>query len=210
MQQAGVVLLFTAAYLAMNTTSYGLQMFMPMILQSLTGSSDLQATFLTAVLFTMALIGMLWNAQHSDRTRERIWHTAAMMGLLSVGLAAAAMSNHVGQAALAFVFLAFVMGPGMYSWLPSYWPMPRKLMGALAAASAVGFINMLGNLGGAIGPWIVGSAPDFTTAMFILAGLPLIAAAIIFTIGRMRRKELMDQSAVEVRQPDQEKKQAEA
>lgn len=210
-QHAGVVLLFTTAYFLMNVAAYGLQAFLPTIIKSLFTSTDLWASVLTAAPYALALAGMLINAWHSDRTRERIWHTAGVMAVFSLGLGLAAA--FAGQPLLALVLMTFVMGPCLYAWLPSYWPMPRRLMGATAAASAVGFINMIGNLGGGVGSNIVGFLTDpkstssfrasligfFTDnlahgglvlALFILAAMPLVSALIIVGIGAMRRQQL--------------------
>ena len=44
----------------------------------------------------------------------------------------------------------------MYAHLPAFWPIPTMFLGAVAAASAIGFINMLGNLGGYVGPKLMG------------------------------------------------------
>lgn len=247
-QQAGVVLLFTLAYFLMNTSTYGLQAFMPKIIQSLIAGSEfwegigrwldpkdtqhkLLASLLTAGPYALALVGMMLNAWHSDKTRERIRHTAGVMIVYSIGLGLAA--TFAGHPEIALLIMTLVMGPCLYAWLPSYWPMPRMLMGAMAAASAVGFINMVGNLGGAVGSGIVGFFSNdksthplrasildtfFTdhsahngliVALYILALLPLLAAGVIITIGLMRRKELMDRPA-EATQPIPDKVQAEA
>lgn len=187
-QHAGIVLLFTLAYFFMNVAAYGLQAFLPKIIQSQLGASDLWASVLTAGPYGLALVGMLINAWHSDKTHERIWHTAGVMVVFSVGLGLAAFL--ADQPVLALLMMTFVMGPCLYAWLPAYWPMPRKLMGATAAASAVGFINMIGNLGGGVGSNIVGMIPSFTTALFILATMPLGAAFIILGIGHLRRQLL--------------------
>jgi hypothetical protein len=45
-----------------------------------------------------------------------------------------------------------------YAHLPAFWPIPSMFLGAVAAASAIGFINMVGNLGGYFGPNMVGKA----------------------------------------------------
>jgi ACS family tartrate transporter-like MFS transporter len=185
---AGLVLLFTLAYFAMNVAAYGLQAFMPKIIQEFLGASDVWASVLTAGPFALALAGMLFNAWHSDRSQERVWHTAGVMGVFSLGLGLAAVL--AAQPILSLVMMTFVMGPCLYAWLPSFWPMPRKLMGATAAASAVGFINMVGNLGGGVGSNIVGSTHSFTLALYILATMPLAAAAIVLAIGHLRRQQL--------------------
>lgn len=188
LRHAGVVLLFTLAYFCMNVAGYGLQAFLPTIIQSLLGTSDMWASVLTAGPFALALAGMLVNAWHSDRSQERVWHTAAVMGVFSLGLALAA--TFAARPVLALALMTFVMGPCLYAWLPSFWPMPRHLMGATAAASAIGFINMIGNLGGGVGSNVVGSTGSFTVALYILASMPLAAAAIILVIGRLQGRQL--------------------
>jgi hypothetical protein len=54
--------------------------------------------------------------------------------------------------------MIFVAGTNMYAHLPAFWPIPSMFLGVVAAASAIGFINMIGNLGGTTGPVIVGTA----------------------------------------------------
>ena len=64
-------------------------------------------------------------------------------------------------------------------------------LGSIAAASAIGFINMVGNLGGSVGPMIVGDAArannDFATALWRLAAFPFVAATITLAVGYLRR-----------------------
>jgi MFS transporter, ACS family, tartrate transporter len=186
LQHAGIVLLFTLAYFCMNVATYGLQFFMPAIIQSLLSSSAFWATAVTAGPFLVAFIGMQVNAWHSDKTRERIWHTAGIMLVFSFGLmCAAAVFRHP---VIALLMMTFVMAPFLWAWLPSFWPMPRTLMGATAAASAVGFINMIGNLGGGVGSYIVGKVSGEAMALFILALMPVLSAITIIAIGRLRRQ----------------------
>jgi hypothetical protein len=56
------------------------------------------------------------------------------------------------------VIMIFIAGTCMYAHLPAFWPIPTMFLGAAAAASAIGFINMVGNLGGYFGPNLVGNA----------------------------------------------------
>jgi ACS family tartrate transporter-like MFS transporter len=64
-------------------------------------------------------------------------------------------------------------------------------MGATAAAGAIGFINMIGNLGGSVGPMLVGSAANaqagYTRALFIIAPWPFAAAVVVLLVGYLRR-----------------------
>lgn len=186
LQHAGIVLLFTLAYFCMNVATYGLQAFMPAIIKSLLGSSDFWASVVTAGPFLVAFVGMQVNAWHSDKTRERIWHTAGIMLVFGFGLMLVAAV--FSQPVIALLIMTFVMAPCLWAWLPSFWPMPRTLMGATAAASAVGFINMIGNLGGGVGSNIVGHVNSEALAMFILALMPIVSAATIVAIGKLRRQ----------------------
>jgi sugar phosphate permease len=188
----GMILLLTAVYFSLNYTSYGLSMFMPAIIKSQAGVSSQMASFLAALPYLMAVIGMLVNGWHSDRTKERIWHVGVSLGLLSCGIWLAAASD--GIPVLPVVVMIFCVGTFMYAHLPAFWPIPTMYLGATAAASAIGFINMIGNLGGYVGPKVVGkSATDvsFTEALMWIAPGPCVGAFIILIVGLTRRKVLV-------------------
>ena len=44
--------------------------------------------------------------------------------------------------------LILMVGGCLYSHIPSFWAIPTTYLGSVAAASAIGFINMTGNMGG--------------------------------------------------------------
>lgn len=151
-----LVLLLTAAYFCLNVYSYGVITFMPKILKEQTGLDDFWTTLLTALPYTMALIAMLVNGWHSDRTHERIGHVT--VPLCTMGLFLALAGLLYGMPVWPVLLLTVFVGMFMFAHLPAYWPIPTMFLGSLAAASATGFINMIGNLGGTLGPYMVGSA----------------------------------------------------
>jgi MFS family permease len=194
----GTVLLLTLVYFGQNLASYGLTFFLPAIIKSLLGlksdsysllgmrvSSDQLATYLSGLVYLMGLIGLLVNGWHSDRSRERPWHAAVPLALWGIGLGVTAMLD--GQGFWTMIVLIFGVGTFMYAHLPAFWPIPTMFLGAVVAASAIGFINMLGNLGGYVGPKLVGDraksrlpAPAVVQTVGFLASpgeSPLIAAA---------------------------------
>jgi sugar phosphate permease len=209
--QAGTVLLLTTYYFCINVTSYGLGIFMPSIMKQQLGLSDTWSSIVAALPYLTALVAMLMNGWHSDRTRERIAHVALPQLVLGLSLFLAALLDGVGVwQVLIFIFL---VGPCLYAHLPAFWPLPSIFLGVTAAASAIGFINMIGNLGGFVGPAMVGrlalpqpdtavaaaggmplavavAKPNFAAALFRLAPFPLIACAIILFVGWTRRKAL--------------------
>jgi MFS transporter, ACS family, tartrate transporter len=192
LSQAGTVLLLTGYYFCINVTSYGLSIFMPSIIKKQSGLSDTLASLVAGLPYAMGLVGMLANGWHSDRTRERIGHVVVPLTCLSLSIFLAALLTG------AWIFPVFVMiflvGTFMYAHLPAFWPLPSVFLGATAAASAIGFINMIGNVGGFVGPTIVGEAAEgqatFAPALFRLAPFPLIAVALALIVGFTRRKAL--------------------
>ncbi len=189
--QIGMVLLLTFVYFCVNVTSYGLSMFMPAIIKSQSGVSSRMAGMLASLPYVMALVTMLINGWHSDRTRERAWHVAAPLCFLGLGLALTAVTD--GVMALPVVIMVLLVGTAMYAHLPAFWPVPSMLLGPTAAASAIGFINMIGNLGGSVGPMMVGSAANnqasFAGALWRLAPWPFGAAAVILVVGYTRLRK---------------------
>jgi ACS family tartrate transporter-like MFS transporter len=186
----GMVLLLTAVYFCLNLTSYGLSMFMPAIIKSQTGASSLAATFLASIPFLMGFLAMLVNGWHSDRTGERPWHVAIPLAFMGLGILFASWTD--GVFLLPAIIMMFWVGSCMYAHLPAFWPIPTMFLGATAAASAIGFINMIGNLGGSVGPMLVGGEATggrgFAGALRVLGPWPLAASAIILVVGYLRRR----------------------
>jgi sugar phosphate permease len=197
--QAGTVLLMTAFYFCINATGYGLSIFMPKILQSqLHGLSDTTASLLAALPFVMGLIGMLVNGWHSDRTRERIGHAAVPLCCLSLSLFLAAQVDGFGVASV--LIMIFLVGTFLYAHQPAFWPIPSMFLGTTAAASAIGFINMTGNLGGFVGPAMMGGYvehDEIARGLAFLSCFPLTAAIIIVFVGWTRRSRRKPASAAE-------------
>ncbi len=137
----------------------------------------------------MALLGMLLNGWHSDRTGERVVHVAVPLACQGIGIAIAAAFD--GQWIFPVLAMILIVGSSLYAHLPAFWPIPTMFLGATAAASAIGFINMIGNLGGFVGPYVVGRSATanatFAPALFKLAPFPLVAAGVILVVGLYRR-----------------------
>jgi ACS family tartrate transporter-like MFS transporter len=172
----GMVLLLTLVYFFLNLTSYGLSMFLPAIIKSQSGLSNERASYVAALPYLVAFVAMLINGWHSDRTGERPWHVAVPLAMLSLGIFSAALTD--GMWLIPVLIMIFGVGTFMYAHLPAFWPIPTMFLGATTAASAIGFINMIGNLGGSVGPTIVGEAakeqikPAIVAAMVGHAGMP--------------------------------------
>lgn len=180
----GLVLLLTLVYFCQNVTAYGLSTFMPSIVKAQVGTSETTAAWITALFFLVGFVGMQFNSWHSDDRHERIWHVAIPMLLMGTGLML--VSYCAGQPLLGLVLLIVLVGANVYAHVPAFWAIPTLFLGSTAAASAIGFINMVGNFGGSAGPMIVGDAAkygDFTTGLLRIGIFPFIGALVILLVG---------------------------
>jgi ACS family tartrate transporter-like MFS transporter len=163
------VILLTLVYFLSVTGIYGFAMWFPTILKRATGYSNLTVTLLAALPYVAGVAAMLSNGWHSDRSRERRWHTAIPLFAGAACLGGAVFFSD--QLGVAFA-LMIVVGACSTAFLPSFWPLPSEFLVASAAAAAMGLINALGNLGGFLGPYAMGffrsRTGSFTPGLLVL------------------------------------------
>ena len=155
------------------TSGYGFSFFLPQIVKALSGASDLAVGLLTAIPFFVAAIGMITVAAHSDRTGERRGHVAACAALAALALGTASFAT---SPLARFVALA-IAAIGLYSFTPPFWSLPTAFLRGDAAAAGIALINAVGNLGGFLGPSVMGWMKDVTGDYLI--GLRLLATAAV-------------------------------
>lgn len=167
------VWLFCALYFTMVVGMYGIGLWLPQLIKNFQGLSDLQVGLLTAIPYLTAAVAMVLVAWNSDRTRERRFHLAisAFIGALGLALGARLHSPVLQLAALS------VAAGGMWSTLGPFWSMPTAFLGGTAAAGGLALINSVGNLGGFVGPFLVGYVKDITHSFS--GGLLVLAASMI-------------------------------
>lgn len=177
------VLVLSMIYMTSVTASYGIVFFLPQIVKGL-GHSNLMTGFLTAIPYTIGVIGLVLWGHSSDRKNERRWHLIVATGVAAVGLIGAAWLRD-SYWAIAAMSLAAV---GIYGSRPAFWPMPSMFLTGAAAAAGIALINSIGNLGGYIGPFIVGwikdSTNSFEMGLYFLAACSLLSAVITFFAAR--------------------------
>jgi ACS family tartrate transporter-like MFS transporter len=85
--------------------------------------------------------------------------------------------------------VAFV---GFKSYLPAFWSLPSLFLTEAAAAGSIGFINSIGNLGGFLGPAVLGKIEtltgSFVGGIYYLCASMALSAMIILLLG-LGRKE---------------------
>ena len=173
------VLVLAMIYMTSVTASYGIVFFLPQIVKGL-GHSNLMTGALTAIPYCVGIVGLICWGYSSDRRNERRWHLISAMIVAGVGLlgAAAFRDSYWGIAAMC------VATVGLYGSRPSFWPLPSQFMTGAAAAAGIALINSIGNLGGYVGPFIIGwikdSTNSFEMGLYFLAACAFASAAITY------------------------------
>ena len=180
------VLLLVAAYFLGLTAMLANTYWLPTFIKRLSGLPNTKVAILAALPGLLGIAAMLFNGWHSDRDRERRWHTAVP---LFCGAAAYIMLS-AGTRSFSLAFLLLVLGAGLtFAYLPTFWSIPTMILTESAAAACFGLINSIGQTGGLVGPYVVGHLNDKTGSLLAAFGFIgacyLIAGATISAV-RMR------------------------
>ena len=166
---------------------YGFNFWFPTILKRATGLPNLTVTLIVALPYLLGVFVMVWNGWDSDRTGERRWHTAVILGLCGIFMAISVAANGNLWLGLAFLILS---GACTTAFMPSFWALPTMFLSESAAAASIGLINSVGNLGGFVGPYFVGKLSSvtgsFTFSMIFMIVALLLSAALVLAL-RARR-----------------------
>jgi ACS family tartrate transporter-like MFS transporter len=132
---------------------YCFMFWFPTMLKRLSGFSDLNVGFLGALPYLVAFVAMQVNGWHSDKSRERHWHSAMPFLIMATGLLG--LIIHHGSISFSLVLFTMVAMGGI-AFLPTFWAIPTEILGQSAAAAAVGMINAVGSVSGFAGPYLFG------------------------------------------------------
>jgi MFS transporter, ACS family, tartrate transporter len=177
------VWLLSTVYFLNTLVTYGVFLWLPKILRDLSGQSGWRLTVITSIPFVCALAGMILIGRHSDRTRERKGHVAACALIAATGLIiGAAFTGNLPLLVLSFAFSQV----GQRSVMSVFWSIPPLVLGGTAAAAGIALINAIGNLGGFVGPsvmgWLRQETGGYAGGMLVLASGLLVAAGLVLTI----------------------------
>src|SRR3954465_9707522 len=151
------VLLFGLLYFCMVVNVYGLSFWVGEIVDKVGGLSDVGKGFVTAIPYTVAIVGMVLISRRSDRTGDRKGHVSVCLALGAVAFIVSTVVSPVAAIAMLAVGLFFLLGIH-----PVFWAMPAAFLSGAAAAAGIALINSIGNLGGFVGPYLVGLVKDAT------------------------------------------------
>jgi MFS transporter, ACS family, tartrate transporter len=144
--------MLSAVYFGVSTTTYGVTLWLPSVIRSISGLSYVWTGIVAVLPFLFAVVVMVLVGMRSDRKGERRWHTAisafiAAAGLIVAGCGSSTLVVLTGIA-IGLAFAEAMCGP--------FWAMATSRMDGMSAAAGIAVINSLANLGGYFGPDIIG------------------------------------------------------
>lgn len=181
------VLALSLVYFGTSAGLYTLGVWAPQIIKAI-GLTDMQVGWLNAVPAIVSIVAMVLWARHSDRSGERTWHVVIPCVLAAIGLLLAAPATGV----IAVIAALTLVNIGISCAKPPLWSMPTMFLSGSAAATGIATINSIGNLGGFVGPsmigWIKDQTGSFNGGLYFVAGLLAISAAIPPVLAQLRGK----------------------
>ncbi|MFN3456517.1 MAG: MFS transporter [Novosphingobium sp.] len=178
------VLMLGVIYFGTSAGLYALGIWAPQLLAR-HGLDPLQTGLANAIPATLAILAMLWWARRSDMSGERELHVAGACIVAAVGLVLA------GQAAglVGCVGALILVNAGISAAKPPLWGIPNRFLGGARAAAGIAAINSIGNLGGFVGPTLVGwleqRSGSFATGLAAIAAVLVISGAVAALMARL-------------------------
>ncbi len=125
---------------------------------------------LSALPYACAVLGMAIFSYSSDRTGERRKHVAVAAMIAATGWSLSILADSSQLFLLGLCIAQF----GMMSMLPTFWALPTAYLSGAAAAGGIALINSVANIGGFLGPRILGKFGSWAMVGILVAGAVLV------------------------------------
>jgi len=176
--------LLSLVYFGVSTTMYGVTLWLPSVIKSLSGLGNFAISLIAVLPFLVTTIIMVLVGLHSDRSGERRWHTAVPAFVAGAALVCAAYGSST-----AVVVAAIGLGlAGAEAMVGPFWAMATSRMEGLSAAAGIAVINSIANLGGYFGPDIIGFfrtvGGGFRGGLLAIGATVALSGVIALVVGR--------------------------
>lgn len=175
------VLYLAFIYFVYQCGSLGVGYWMPQIIKGFSSTlSHTQIGLIATIPYIVATLVMIAWSRRSDRLGERRLHSALPLAVAAVALVGAGL---VREPYLAIGLISLALA-GLYSFKSPFWALPTLFLSRSTAAVSIAVINSIGNLGGFVGPFMIGMVKGNTQSasaglLFLSA---LLAIAFIMTL----------------------------
>ncbi len=177
-----MVLLFALCNFGLFCGLASLFAWLPQIIKTF-GLPNFEIGVVTAIPPLAGLVGMILLSRHSDRLRERFTYSFCTLLLAATGFASAAFAPNPTLIIIGFM----VANVGVYGTQAVFWTIPQSYLSRDSAPGAIGFIAMVGSIGGALIPIAIGRIKDSTgsfTGGFLVVSAALVIAAAGIMVAR--------------------------
>ena len=181
------VWLLAAVYFTIPVALYAMGFWMPQIVRNASRADDLTVGLLSAIPYGVAAVGMVIVGWSSDRTGERRWHIAlsAIVGGAAFAATGVAHGLAVSIAALSIAML------GLASMLGPFWAFATSFLSGIGAAAGIALVNSVGNIGGFVGPNIIGyvqqTTRGFSGGLIVIGAILAAGGLLVLTLNAARR-----------------------
>lgn len=177
------VLYLSLIYFVYQCGSLGIGYWLPQIIQSFSNSlSHTQIGLIATLPYIFATIVMIIWSRHSDKKAERKFHTFLPLFWSSLALFSLYIIDN-SVIALAVICIALA---GLYAFKSPFWSVPTLFLTPASAAISIAVINSIGNLGGFVGPSILGlvnaKTNDPSGSLVFLAFVLLVGSLMVLFI----------------------------
>jgi ACS family tartrate transporter-like MFS transporter len=168
-------ILFLSVLLFLGLTgSLGVSYWMPQIIKGLSHSlTNTQVGMISTIPYIVSAFGMIYWSRRSDKSGERKIHTALAFLVSGIGLLGAGFTDNP-FVSMAFITLAQL---GMNCVKGPFYALPSLFLSESTYGVAIAIISSLGNLGGFLGPYLLGFTKDVTGST--KAGLVVLSILLI-------------------------------
>jgi ACS family tartrate transporter-like MFS transporter len=169
-------------------SNYAVNFFLPEMLRMLTGASVARVGYLIATAAATGAVAMVVFGFHSDRMRERRWHVVVPALIMALLMLVAGLHLRGWVAAI----ILLIAMPVYFAMQAPWVAVIVELFRGEKAALAIATINMLGIVGGFLGPYWMGWMRELTGGFAVGIGslcVPwVVMAASIAWVTRPQRK----------------------
>jgi ACS family tartrate transporter-like MFS transporter len=177
------VLALALAYFGTSAGLYAIGLWAPLLIRQI-GFSAMTVGWLNALPGVVAVVAMVAWARNSDRTQERILHAAIPCLVGCAGLVWAGYAHSAPAVVLALVLASF----GVNAAKGPLWALPSLFLSGASAGVAIAVINSLSNLGGFVGPEVIGLIKDkwgsYAGGLDVVGAMMALSAVLVLVMGR--------------------------
>jgi ACS family tartrate transporter-like MFS transporter len=186
--RSGRVWVLCLIYFTLVVAMYGIALWMPLILKSITGFSNFIVGVVSVLPYLAAAAFMMITGISSDRTGERRLHMAGSLVLASIGFLLSVYADSL----IGKVTGLMIAAAGIWGALGPFWAFAGSFLSGTGAAGGFALINSIGNLGGFTGPYLMGFLRDSTgsyTEGMLLLGFIVLAGGIAAWLLKFGKKK---------------------